>query len=428
MVGIWVGVMVAMLGGPSLDSSDFLEVRVPLIAGAQVDLATVIDSLAQATDIELSTRPVSVELPVNSRSRHLTIQYLTEALQPGVAVELTATETIFRIDPDPANERGAPTWKRRLDDLTTRAQAEAERRSRYGFRPRSSYLPNASSRPTVCLIHGLNSTGGVFKHLSPALEAAGYGVVSYDFPYNRDLDETSADFGRDWLRFRRDHNESSHWVIVSHSMGALLARSYIESAGVDEPVEIKALLMLAPPNHGSHLAQGQTLLQTIQTLQSVRGERRTDPLAYLGDGLGAAADDLSPGSAYLNALNAHPLRSGVIYRTIAGDSAYLNREARQQVETRLTMAGRFGGISRLLVGGLSGQLDEITDGLGDGCVSVASARLEGVTEFQILHANHLELIRAPLLFPEPGPIASMPLLLQWLGELTDPVALKPESR
>ena len=32
------------------------------------------------------------------------------------------------------------------------------------------------------------------------------------------------------------------------------------------------------------------------------------------------------------------------------------------------------------------------------------------------HANHLELIRAPLLFPDPGPVASMPELLRWLAE------------
>ena len=428
MIGFWLGFLLASTGWSNLDQSGAKEVRVPLTAGAQVDLATIVKNLVLATASELAAPPASVELPVTGRSRQLTIQSLTDALKPGVTVEFTETEAIFRITPDPANGPGSAAWNRRLADLATRSRSEAERRSRYGFRERPSYQPNDPSRPTVCLIHGLNSTGAVFEHLSPALEAAGYGVVTYDFPYNRDLDETSADFGRDWLRFRREHSESIRWVIVSHSMGALLARSYIESARVDEPVEIAALLMLAPPNHGSHLAHGQTLLQTIQTLQSVRGERRTDPLAYLGDGLGAAADDLSPGSVYLNDLNAHPRRSGVVYRTIAGDSAYLNREARRQVEARLSMAGQFGGFGRLLAGSLSGQLDEITDGLGDGCVSVASARLDGVTEFEVLHANHLELIRAPLLFPDPGPIASLPLLLEWLGELTGPSAPKPESR
>ena len=427
MVGCWLRFWIGLSVGLFGDQSAAETVRVPLTAGAQLDLARVVADLAQATGSQLATPPASVELPVSGRSRQLTLDYLTDALRPAVRVDLTAIEAVFQIDPDPANEPGSAAWNQRLTHLATRSRAEAERRSRYGFRARPSYRPNDPAQPTVCLIHGLNSTGAVFKHLAPALEAAGYGVVTYDFPYNRDLDETSADFGRDWIRFRLEQDEASPWVIVSHSMGALLARSYIESTPAEEPVAISGLLMLAPPNHGSHLAHGQTLLQTVQTLQSVRGERRTDPLAYLGDGLGVAADDLSPGSAYLNALNAHQRRVGVPYRIIAGDSAYLNRAAREQVESRLTMAGRFGGFGRMLAGGLSGQLDEMTDGLGDGCVSVASARLAGVTEFQILHANHLELIRAPLLFPDPGPIASLPLLLDWLGELTGPDS-KPESR
>ncbi|MFO0910035.1 MAG: hypothetical protein U0794_17100 [Isosphaeraceae bacterium] len=31
-----------------------------------------------------------------------------------------------------------------------------------------------------------------------------------------------------------------------------------------------------------------------------------------------------------------------------------------------------------------------------------------------IHANHAELIRAPLLFRDPGPVACMPYLLRWL--------------
>ena len=63
---------------------------------------------------------------------------------------------------------------------------------------------------------------------------------------------------------------------------------------------------------------------------------------------------------------------------------------------------------------LSDRLDEITDGAGDGCVSLARTKLEGVSDQVVLHANHAELIRAPLLFRDPGPVACMPALLRWL--------------
>ena len=154
----------------------------------------------------------------------------------------------------------------------------------------------------------------------------------------------------------------------------------------------------------------------VQSVQAMQGTRRTDPLALLGDGLGLAADDMTPGSGYLAMLNARQRRDGVPYHILAGDVGYLNADARRQVEARLNGRGVLGGVGRMLTSGASASLDEITDGLGDGCVSVASTRLAGVADHRTLHANHLELIRAPLLFPDPGPVASMPDLLRWLGE------------
>jgi hypothetical protein len=61
-------------------------------------------------------------------------------------------------------------------------------------------------------------------------------------------------------------------------------------------------------------------------------------------------------------------------------------------------------------------LDELTDDTGDGCVALERTRLEGVADYVTIHANHAELIRAPLLFPDPGPVACMPDLLRLLKD------------
>ena len=61
-------------------------------------------------------------------------------------------------------------------------------------------------------------------------------------------------------------------------------------------------------------------------------------------------------------------------------------------------------------------LDELTDATGDGCVSVEHTRLDGVADHVAIHSNHLELIRAPVLFADPGPVVSMPYVLRWLKE------------
>ena len=77
-------------------------------------------------------------------------------------------------------------------------------------------------------------------------------------------------------------------------------------------------------------------------------------------------------------------------------------------------AGIFGKLTQAATTDLPELLDELTDGTGDGCVAVERTRLPGVTDHVILHANHAELIRAPLLFSDPGPVACMPEVLRWL--------------
>jgi hypothetical protein len=103
---------------------------------------------------------------------------------------------------------------------------------------------------------------------------------------------------------------------------------------------------------------------------------------------------------------------------VAGDVGFMNRDGRAQIEGRLALvnrnAGIFGRLTQAATSDLPDLLDELTDGTGDGCVAIERTRLEGVTDHVILHANHAELIRAPLLFSDPGPVACMPEVLRWL--------------
>ncbi len=413
MVGIvltfWLSAIV-----PCFDGSP-IEVRIALSQAGEVDVAEVVERLAKASGLRIEKPPGNLRLPLEGRASSLTRTWLGETLGPKVTLEVKSRELAISLAPELLEADHRAQWEQRLRNLSARAAKEAERRARYGLHARESYRPNDPARPTICLIHGLNSTSNVFLHMFEPLEAAGFGIVVYDFPYNRDLDETSAAFARDWSEFRRKRGETRPWSIVAHSMGSLLARAYAEDDTVYEK-DVASLILIAPPNHGSSLSKAQTLLQTLQSVQALNGARRTDPLALLGDGLGLAADDMTPGSTYLNALNARKRRESVRYHTLAGDVGYLSQEARRQIDARSNGRGVFGGIGRLVASGVSSQLDEITDGLGDGCVSVASTKLDGIDAPRVLHANHLELIRAPLLFPDPGPVVSMPEILRWLAE------------
>ena len=57
-----------------------------------------------------------------------------------------------------------------------------------------------------------------------------------------------------------------------------------------------------------------------------------------------------------------------------------------------------------------------SDVTGDGVVAVASTRLEGVDDHRVIESNHVELIRGPLLYPDPGPVACLPFVLERLAE------------
>jgi pimeloyl-ACP methyl ester carboxylesterase len=317
-----------------------------------------------------------------------------------------------------APERRAE-WLRRLRDLADRAAEAARRRQFYGMHALKSYRPNDPKRPTVCLVHGLNSSSGGFVHMIPWLEEAGYGIVVYDYPFNRSLEESCAAFARDWAAFRRQVQDKLSWSILAHSMGALLARSLVENDS-SWARDVSSLIMVAPVNQGSHLARVQTAVQISNGLKAINGKNTTKAMLNLSDGLGQAAQDMLPGSVFLKQLNRRPRRQGLPYHILAGDSGFVTRDARRQYEDRVDLltrnSGLLGRLTQVATADLPELLDELTDGTGDGCISVERTRLEGVSDHVTIHANHAELIRAPLLFSEPGPVACMPYVLRWLKE------------
>jgi pimeloyl-ACP methyl ester carboxylesterase len=285
------------------------------------------------------------------------------------------------------------------------------------MRARESYRPNDPDRPTVCLVHGVNSSSGGFVYFLPPLEEAGYGVVVYDYPFNQKLDDSCAQFRDDWRAFRERAGETRPWTIIAHSMGALVARSYVEGPGRDAG-DVDSLILIAPVNQGAHIARLQPVMQMISGMHAVQTKRTALALAELSEGVSKSADDLLPGSAFLKRINASRPNPRVPYHILAGDRGVLSEEGRKQVEDRFEAvarnAGVFGSLTRLATGELGPLLDELTDGAGDGCVALARTRLAGAPEPIVLHANHAELIRAPLLYSEPGPVVSMPQILEWL--------------
>jgi pimeloyl-ACP methyl ester carboxylesterase len=392
-------------------------VEVPIGKAGEVQVAEIVSRLTSASGVAIERPAASLTLSTQGLSRPLTKTLLSEALGPEVEITFQPGAMVLNIDERILAPERRAEWLRRLHELADRATEASRRRQVYGMRTLPSYRPNDSTRPTICLVHGLNSSSGGFVHMIPWLEAAGYGIVIFDYPFNRRLDESCAEFARAWAALRRQTQDKLPWSIVAHSMGGLLARSLVEDDATWAH-DVSSLILIAPVNQGSHLARVQTAVQLLNGLQAINDKNTSKAMMHLSDGLGQAAQDMLPGSLFLTNLNHRPRRQGLPYHILAGDSGFLTRARRAEIEARIELlnrnAGIFGRLAQAATTDLPELLDELTDGTGDGCVAVERTRLAGVADRMIIHANHAELIRAPLLFPDPGPVACMPDVLRWL--------------
>ncbi len=388
------------------------------MGAGEVDLPALVERLATATGVPVARPAGDVALPVVGLAGNLSRKMLSDVLgvDATVAVEGNAlVVTVARAVLAPGAGKHGPNG---CATSPRGAEREARRRLRYGLHALKSYRPNDPSRPTICLIHGVNSSSAGFRHLVPPLQDAGFGVVVYDYQFNRGLDESCRRFARDWAAFRRETGDTRPWR-SSATRWAVSSRDYVE--GPSYAGDVSDLVMIAPVNQGSHLARTQTLLQLMNGLQAVGDRRSTDTLAHLGDGLARRRP--------ICCRTVNSSRSAT--RAALRGCGLSHRRGRRRSDSRIDGAGRskrrprcarnrgglLGGLARMAGGTpeeLSDRLDEITDGAGDGCVSFARTKLAGVSDHVVLHANHAELIRAPLLFRDPGPVACMPALLRWL--------------
>jgi len=402
----WGVVLVGLALSMGPEAGDRLVARLPIDDAGQIDVSSI-----------AGKKPGAWLVPVRGLGAIFARAVIAQTLGSGVTIEIGETEAILKVDPTKLNTPTRPGFKARMKVLQQQTKLVPNPPPAYGLFPRESYRANDPNRPTVCLIHGINSTGESFRNLAVALEAEGFGLIVCEYPYDRDLDVSVEEFTRNWKRLREQTGDKRSWSILTHSMGALLGRAYVEGDGFSNDVD--HLILIGPTNQGASVARVQPLLQLTGAAQN-KLDPDHDPkaLAALNDGLGAASEDLLPDSAFLKQLNGRPRRDGVKYHILAGNMGFLTRANRAAIETRLAAASRAGGLmgslSRVAAAGASSALDEVTEGTGDGCVAVASTRLDGVNDHVVLPANHVELIRGPLLYPDPGPVVCMEFLLQRL--------------
>ena len=186
---------------------------------------------------------------------------------------------------------------------------------------------------TVILLHGLGRTRWSFWRLERALRHEGYNVINLTYPSRTSPVEELA---RDWLApLIAAQGAAPRLHFVTHSMGGIVLRCYLRDHAVPN---LGRVVMLAPPNAGSELADRLKPTWLYRTVNGPAGQQ-----------LGTAG---LPGT-----LGPWPAGAGEL-GIIAGDRS------------------------------LNPLFSSWLPGPNDGKVTVARARLEGMTDFITVHSSH----------------------------------------
>lgn len=192
----------------------------------------------------------------------------------------------------------------------------------------------------VVLLHGLGRSSLSMKPMEWYLRANGYDVLNMGYPSRR---TSISGLGSEWLpgKLRSFEGPGRRVHFVTHSMGGIVLREFLAAS---PECRVGRVVMLAPPNRGSEVAER---LRRLRCFQKV---------------MGPAAVTLGTGNESV------PIRLGPI-----------------TAETGIIAANR--SLNPLFSAWLAGR--------DDGRVSVASTRLEGMKEHRVVRSTHSGVLYRP---------------------------------
>lgn len=322
----------------------------------------------------------------------------------------------LRIDPGAMHRESARIRRQMRDFLAAHFPADAARmQALFGLR-----IHRADGEPqrpadvrlngdVVVLVHGLDDAGRLWGALIPPLLEGGATPAELRYPNDQGIRESAA-FLAGKLAALREAG-AMRIQLVCHSMGGLVAREMLTSPahyngdarGTDTLPPVTHLIMVGTPNHGSEIARLRLAAEARDTIShALSGDGVV--FGTIWDGTGEAKLDLLPGSDFIRELNARPHPDHVAITIIAGRASPVAKAEIDALLERLPNAN----------GELRSSLREVVDGVGDGCVSIASTRLAGVRDHVVVMGNHLTMLRqvAPGFPPVPP---AVPVILDRLG-------------
>jgi predicted alpha/beta hydrolase family esterase len=250
--------------------------------------------------------------------------------------------------------------------------------------------PSVPTTPNVILVPGLLASDGSMDSIRSAISESDIPPKVFKYPSSQGIKQAAALLSEE-LKTLKMTSPDRQVVLVTHSMGGLVARCCLEDPATN-PGNVTRLIMIAPPNHGSAVAglSAAELATRFSFTEQVgeAGLRAVDDV--VSEFTGQAKDELKVGSEMLRCLNECAHAPGVLYTIFAGSGGPVSSEL---VSLTLLVSGLFASESPEVKAALDSareiaNMDEWTKGRGDGVVSIKSTRLDGVDDFVVLPFAH----------------------------------------
>lgn len=107
---------------------------------------------------------------------------------------------------------------------------------------------------TVVLLHGITHSRWNMWAVERALQKAGYRVVNLSYPSRKQPIKHLAEFIGQKLHQKQVWENAGRVHFVTHSMGGLVARQYLQDSGRATHSKMGRVVMIAPPLGGSEIA------------------------------------------------------------------------------------------------------------------------------------------------------------------------------
>jgi hypothetical protein len=319
------------------------------------------------------------------------VRGLNSALGDAFNLNVTQDVLTIRFDPDKLPQDWDQTCDA-LDRFTQVAAPEATERQvrRFGLHLPSEVDPN---RPMVILIHGLDGDAASCRDLERLLHNSGFQTAIFAYPAEQPAARNARMF-TEQMNAMHQAFPKVRVDLVTESMGALLARDYVE--GCDYAGNVDHLIMIAPPNGGSRWAPYSVVLKLGVNASDWWNDPQWSPVWMITEGIGESISDLRPESKFLSELNSRPRRAAVRYTIIAGDrSPGYRYEANMLAISGSLIPSAARGVwgLRQAEQAIQSQVRQLLSKTGDddGPVSLASAKLAGVSDFVAVTADHVAL-------------------------------------